>query len=241
MQPHTTGTAATKGRLADTPTSSSPRERVVGVLAISLFASLVIQNAVVIAAGSPSYAAPMTEVLAFHAEHRLAVAVAVGLEALNLPLLLGFLTGLHGLVEHRGRGGADWSRLAVLAGATLAAALASYAVLWVGTTLAADGLTESSPAFELAWRMHAAAFALSLPALGTVFIGASLAAHAGGLTPPWTRLVGLTGGSLLIAAGAGTLAIADGSAILFLGMPGFIAWFAWLLVAGVRLVRAGSR
>ena len=241
MQPHTTGTAATKGRLADPHTSSSSRERVVGVLAVSLFASLVVQNAVVIAAGAPSYAAPMTEVLAFHAQHRPAVAGAVGLEALNLPLLLGFLTGLHGLVKHRERGGADWSRLAMLAGATLATALASYAVLWVGTTLAADGLTQSSPAFELAWRMHAAAFALSLPALGTVFIGASLAAHSGGVTPRWTRWLGLTGGSLLIAAGAGTLAIADGSAILFLGMPGFFAWFAWLLVAGVRLVRAGSR
>lgn len=240
MQSHAPGTATTKDRPTDEP-PSSPRERVVGMLAISLFTSLVIQNAVVIAAGSPSYAAPMTEVLAFHAQRQSAVAVAVGLEAVNLPLLLGLLTGLHGLVKRRGRGGADWSRLAMVAGATLATALASYAVLWVGTTLAADGLTAPNPAFELAWRMHAAAFALSLPALGTVFIGAALAAHAGGLTPPWMRLLGITGGSLLIADGTGTLAIADGSAVLFLGMPGFFAWFAWLLVTGVRLIRAGSR
>lgn len=53
MQPHTTGTAAAKGRLVDTYASSSPRERVVGVLAISLFASLVIRYAVVMGRAPP--------------------------------------------------------------------------------------------------------------------------------------------------------------------------------------------
>ena len=65
--------------------------------------------------------------------------------------------------------------------------------------------------------MHAAAFAWSLPALGTTFIGAALAAHASGLTPPWQRLLGVAGGGLLLAAGTANLAIADGSAILFVG------------------------
>ena len=45
--------------------------------------------------------------LAWHAQNRVAVAIAVGLEALNLPLLLGFVTGLHGLVGRRGGAGAD--------------------------------------------------------------------------------------------------------------------------------------
>src|SRR5512138_1163064 len=85
-------------------------ERVVGAAAIALGASLVIQNAVVV--GAPGYGDPIQKVLAFHAAHRGAVAVAVGLEALNLPLLLVFVTGLHGLVGRRGGAGADWSRLA---------------------------------------------------------------------------------------------------------------------------------
>jgi hypothetical protein len=68
-------------------------------------------------------------VLGFHAENRVAVAIAVGEEALNLPLLLVFLTGLHGLVGRRGGAGVDWSRLAVAAGATLSAVSALYAVL----------------------------------------------------------------------------------------------------------------
>ena len=86
--------------------------------------------------------------------------------------------------------------------------------------------------------MHAAAFAWSLAALGTTFIGAALATHASGLTPSWQRLLGVAGGGLLLAAGAANLAIADGSAVLFVGLPGFAAWLVWLLATGVRLVRA---
>src|SRR4051794_28842987 len=227
--------AATTG---PTPTRAL-RERVVGATAIALAASLVIENMVVLA-GAPTYGAPIKEVLAFHAEHPGAVAIAVGMEALNVPLLLGFLTGLHGLIGRRGGGvGADWSRLAVAAGACYSAVVMTYAVLWDGVVLSAGMLTEPSPEFELAWHMHAAAFALSLPALGTTLIGAALATHATRLTPRWQLLLGLAGGGLLIAAGAANLAIADGSTLLlFVGVPGYFAWMACLFATGVRLVRA---
>jgi hypothetical protein len=219
-----------------TPTRALGK-RVVGATAIASAASVVIDNAVVVWAGTPSYAAPIKEVLAFHADHPAAVAIAVGLEALNVPLLLGFLTGLHGLVGRRGGTGADWSRLAVAAGATLSAVMALYAVLWEGVVLSAGELAEPSPVFELAWQMHAISWALSLPALGTTFIGAALAAHASGLTPPWQRLLAVAGGGLLLAAGAASLAIADGSALVFVGVSGLAAWLVWLLATGVRLLR----
>jgi hypothetical protein len=77
------------------------RVRVVGATAIASAALVLIDNTVVGWAGSPTYAAPIKEVLAFHAHHSAAVAIAVGLEALNVPLLLLFLTGLHGLVGRR--------------------------------------------------------------------------------------------------------------------------------------------
>jgi hypothetical protein len=134
----------------------------VGAAAIALVASLVIQNAVLVWAGAPGFGDPIEKVLAFHAENRGAVAIAVGSEALNLPLLLVFVTGLHGLVGRRGGAGADWSRLAVAAGATLAAVFALYAVLWNGVVLSAGELAEPSPLFELVWQLHAGAFALAL-------------------------------------------------------------------------------
>ena len=214
--------------------------RVVGATAIALAASMAIQNAMFAWTGPPAYGDPIEEVLAWHAQNRAVVAIAVGLEALHLPLLLLFVTGLHGLVGRRGGAGAgaDWSRLAVAAGATFSAVMAFYAVLWDGVVLSAGELTEPSPVLELAWQMHAAAFAWSLPALGTTFIGAALATHASRLTPPWQRLLGVAGGGLLLAAGTANLAIADGSAILFVGVSGLAAWLVWLLATGVRLVRS---
>src|SRR3712207_721852 len=213
--------------------------RIVGVIAAAYAASLVVQIAwFSVGGGAPTYGAPLGEVLAYHAENRGAVAAAVGQEAVNLPLLLLFVTGLHGLVQRRGGGaGADWSRLAVAAGATLSAVFALVMTTHIAVVLAADGLAEPTPAFELAWQLHAAAFALALPALGATFIGAALATHASGLTRPWQRLLGVAGGSLLILAGAGNLAIADGSPLLFLGVAGYAAWLVWLVVTGLRLIR----
>src|SRR5919107_866627 len=228
-------TAATPAVAAGNRVSTT---RIVGATAIAVAALVLIDNVMVGWLGSPPYGAPLKEVLAFHADHRAAVAIAVGLEALNVPLLLLFVTGLHGLVGRRGGAGADWSRLAVAAGATLSAVMAFYAVLWDGVVLSAGGLTEPSPVLELAWHMHAAAFAWSLPALGTTFIAAALAAHASGLTPSWPRLLAVAGGGLLLVAGAANLAIADGSAILYVGVAGFVAWPVWLLATGVRLVRS---
>jgi len=220
-----------------TPTRALGK-RVVGATAIALAASMAIQNAMFVGVDAPAYGDPIEEVLAWHAQNRVVVAIAVGQEALHLPLLLLFVTGLHGLVGRRGGAGADWSRLAVAAGATFSAVMAFYAVLWDGVVLSAGELTEPSPVLELAWQMHAAAFAWSMPALGATFIGAALAAHASGLTPAWQRLLGVVGGGLLIAAGTANLAIADGSALLFVGLPGLAAWLVWLLATGVRLVRS---
>ena len=216
----------------------SDRGRLVGVAAIALAVSVAIENGVLAGTGAPSYGAPIGDVLAYYAANRGSVAIASGVVAVYLPLLLVFVTGLHGLVERAGGAGADWSRLAVAAGAALSAVFVLVNVLQVGLALSAGGLAEPTPAFELVWQIHAAAFALALPTLGTTFIGAALAAHASGLTPAWQRLLGLGGGSLLLLAGVGNLAIADGSALIFVGLLGFAAWLVWLLVTGVRLVRS---
>ncbi|HEU0129041.1 MAG TPA: hypothetical protein VFQ48_10615 [Pseudonocardiaceae bacterium] len=229
-----------EGATRENARSRFVRGRLVGAAAIASAALVVIDNVEVAWLNSPPYGAPMKEVLAFHANHPGAVATAVGLEALNVPLLLLFLTGLHGLLGHRGGTGTFWSRLAIAAGASLAAVTAFYAVLWDGVVLAAGELTEPSPVLELAWHMHAAAFAWSLPALGTTLIGAALATHASGLTPPWQRLLAVAGGGLLLAAGTANLAIANGSAILFVGVSGLAAWLVWLLATGVRLVRSDA-
>src|SRR6478672_785893 len=211
--------------------------RIVGGAGVALAASVIVQNAMFVGGvarllglgdgtGAPTYGDPLGVVLAYHAANRGAVAAAAGLEAVNMILLLLFVTALHGLVQRRGGAGADWSRLAVAAGATLAALFALVMATHIAVVLAADGLAEPTPAF-----------ALALPALGATFIGAALATHASGLTRPWQRLLGVAGGGLLILAGAGNLAIADGSPLLFVGLLGLAAWLVWLVVTGLRLIR----
>jgi hypothetical protein len=211
--------------------------RIVGGAGIALAASVVVQNAVFAGSGAPAYGDPLGVVLAYHAANRGAVTVAAGLEAVNLPLLLLFVTALHGLVQRRGGAGADWSRLAVAAGATLAPLFALVIATHIAVVLAADGLAAPTPTFALIWRLHAAVFALALPALGATFIGAALATHASGLTRPWQRLLGVASGSLLILAGAGNLAIADGSPLVFVGVLGLAMWLVWLIGTGIRLIR----
>lgn len=212
--------------------------RVVGATAIALALSMVIQNVMFTVAGAPGYGDPIDAVFAWHAKNRAVVAIAVAQETLHMALLLGFLAGIHGLVARRGGAGADWSRLAVAAGATVTAILAFYSATWIGTVLTARDGAEPSALFLLVWQLHAAAFALSLPALGVTMITVALATHLSKLTPPWQRFLGLTGGVLLLAVGAVSLEIADGSSLLYVGLPGLALWIAWLLVTGIRLMRA---
>lgn len=225
--------------------------RIVGGAGVAYVASVVVQNAMFVGgaaqilglgdgAGAPTYGDPLGAVLAYHAANRDAVAVAAGLEALHLPLLLLFVTGLHGLVQRRGDTGAIWSRLAVAAGATFSAMAVLVFATHIAVVLTADGLAEPTPALTLIWQFHAAVFALSLPALGATFMGAASATHASGLTRPWQRLLGVAGGSLLIVAGTGSLAIADGSPLLFVGLAGMATWLVWLAATGLRLIRRPS-
>ena len=218
--------------------TSSRRNRLVGVAAIAFAVLVVTENGVFAATGAQSYGAPIEDVLAYYAANRDAVAIISALVAVYLPLLLVFVTGLHGLVERRGGAGADWSRLAVAAGATLSAVFVLVNVLQIGLALSASELAEPTPAFELVWQIHAAAFALALPMLASTFLGAALAAHASGLTAAWQRPLGVLGATLLLAAGVGNLTIADGSPLIFVGLLGFAALLVWLLAAGVRLIRS---
>src|SRR5919199_90568 len=107
----------------------------------------------------------------------------------------------------------------------LAASMAIQNAMFVGVDAPAYG---DPIELVLAWHMHAAAFAWSLPALGTTFIGAALATHAIRLTPPWQRLLAVAGGGLLLAAGAANLAIAEGSEIGFVRVAGLAPWLVLL-------------
>lgn len=217
-------------------TQNLPETRFVGFIAIAYATSMIIQNTM-FGADAPTYSTPLDAVLTYHAQNQSALAITSGVEVANMVLLLLFVTMLHGLVQRRGGKGSDWSLLAVAAGATFSSLSALLIATHVAVIVAANGLTEPNPAFEIMWQLHAAAFALMLPALGTTFIGAALATHASGLTRSWQRMLGVLGGSLAIVAGFGNLAIAGGSSLLFVGVAGLGLWIVWLIATGLRLIR----
>ena len=117
---------------------------------------------------------------------------------------------------------------------TLQLAWHMHAAGFAMALLAAVGAT---PALQLAWQLHAAGLAMALPALGTTFFGAAMATHAALLTAPWQRLLGAVGPILLIVAGSASLAIANGSPMVFVGVGGLALWVVWLLATGIRLMR----
>ncbi len=229
--------------MSETPTPAlavrtrASTTRTVGLLAIAYAATLFLQNALFAITAAPDLSDPLGVVLAYHAQNRRPLAITSGLEALNMLLLLSFLTALHGLVLRRGGHGSDNSRLALAAGSTLSALSALTIATHIAVVLTAAGQPEPTPAFELAWRLHAATFALTLPAFGVTFLAATLPTHQSGLTRPWQRPLGLTAGTLPLLAGTANLAIANGSPLLYVGVAGLTACLAWLTATGLQLLR----
>lgn len=228
-----------------TPTAVAARTgfggRLVGASAIMFAVLVLVENLVFGATGALGYADPIEDVLAYYAANRIPLAIICGLVSLYLPLLLVFVAGLHGLVQRRGAAGSDWSRLALAAAATLSAIFVLVNVTQMGLVISAGKVAEPTDAFEIVWQIHAASFAMTLPMLGTTLIGATLAAHASRLTPAWQRVLGLGGGSLLLAAGVGNLAIAEGSQLIFVGLAGFVALLVWMVATGLRLMRTKNQ
>jgi len=228
---------AARTSITPTPADSRlTRDRLVGAAAIAFAGLYVAENVIFAATGALGYDAPIASVLDYYAANPVPLGIISGLVAAYLPLFLVFVTGLHGIVQRHGGTGVDWSRLASGAGAAFAVVFVLFNVLQIGLVLSAGVLPEATPAFQIVWQAHAAAFALALPMLGTTVIGAALATHASGMTPAWQRVLGVVSGSLLLAAGVGSLPVADGSPLIFVGLLGFAAALVWFVVTGIRLV-----
>lgn len=214
----------------------------VGIIAIVYATTMFIQNMLFAITESPGYNDSIEVVLSYHAENQGALALTSGLEAINMVLLLFFITSLNGLISLRGDVGKGWSQLAVSAGVTLSALFALFYATHISVIVASSRITEPNMAFEMMWQLHAAVFALAMPALGLTFISTALATHASGLTRSWQRNFGVFGGILPILAGLGNLSIAGGSSFLYIGVIGLFLWLLWLIITGVSLIREkGSR
>ena len=218
------------------------RGRLVGAAAIAFAVLVVIENLVVLDGTRRPTALrsrrcwPTTRPTGTRSRSR------SGLEALYLPLLLVFVTGLHGLVERRGGAGADWSRLALAAGATLLGHLrASTPFCGSGSCCPPAGSPSRRPCSSSSgrcmlrrsrWRCRHSAPPSSARRWPT---------HASGLTPAVAAPAGRGGREPAARCGAGQPRDRGRLGADLRRAPGFVAWLVWLLATGVRLVSGRDR
>jgi hypothetical protein len=127
--------------------------------------------------------------------------------------------------------------LAVLGSAmtmgTLSAAIAADAVL----ISSIDVL--STDAVEVLSGVATALFLLNWAALAATLFGLSRTMLDLGAVPRWTDRVSIAGSGLLLVGAMQSAAALDGVLPgLLLGLAGFAVWLLFLLVAGIRLIRA---
>ena len=207
-----------------------------GIAALGFAVSVALQNFVFLL-GVPEPGTDLGQAASWYAANRGRAAAAGALVGLNFPLLLVFAAMMREL-GRASEAGRRWMTLGTLGAAAMVGVFTVVTAGQIAAVLFAEaGATD---AFAAVWVMHNAAFALTLPVLGTALLGFALGAHAAGLTATWQLPAGLVGATLLIGTGAANTLVADGSPVIFVGFGGFALWILWLAATGIGLLRRRS-
>jgi hypothetical protein len=205
------------------------------------FASLVLFQNVFLLRDSPLADASIAEISEFYLENEGAVAVALALVAINIPLLLLFASGFTARVQQIAGGIMPLGGRVGYAGA-IGVAITFAVVSTTQAALVANAATlAGEPALtQLLWDLHSGAFAFSQVVLALTLGAFAWAGRSTGLTPAWLAYLAFAGSATLIVSGAAVVPSMDGSPIGLLGLLGFLIWLFWLAFTSVRLVRAAS-
>lgn len=212
----------------------APAGMVGGIGGLLFVVTVVVQN-VVRAGNLPANDASTAKIVAYYAGHLgttelLAALYPVG--AIGLACFLGaLLSRLPGAV-----------RAPALAGGFGATGIIAMFTMTVATDVAlAEYVHRGAPGtaeVSALWVLHNAVFAVLLVSIGVALAGLSAAAAAAGVVANAWKGIGLLGGIALAVAGACAPAIVGGSAILGLGLVGFIAWLLFVVVTAIALLRS---
>ena len=213
--------------------TGDPGIRWAGLAGMAFAVSVVVQNVWSNAAGVlPDPDADAAAVLEAFADAGSAAGVLVSWVAVNLALLVLFISGAH----QRYRAAAPTAATVGLVGGVLLAAIFSMLQLpVVALAVGGDALAGDAGLVSTLWAIHGALFAFSGIALGLALAGLSIAAVRAGLAPRWIRPVGLVGAAVIWLASVPIQAAAEGEPATLVGVVGFLAWLLFLLVAGNRL------
>jgi hypothetical protein len=130
-----------------------------------------------------------------------------------------------------------WADLGTLAVVTIAALFAVVNLVEAAMVAAARTIASSPAVVAALWGLDGAAFGLNLAAIGVALLGLSRAARGSGLIPAWLGVAAIPGAACLLVAAMLAVAVAEGSAWMFLGLAGFLVWALFVLASGVALAR----
>jgi hypothetical protein len=103
------------------------------------------------------------------------------------------------------------------------------------------GAVDSSTVWGL-WKLHTVLFAFNAAPLAVAFAAFAIPAAAIGLVPRFFKVLAPIGAALLLASAVLALPMAEASEVpIALGGLGFVSWLAFVLAAGLGLVRQSGQ
>lgn len=200
-------------------------------LAGIVFALGVIAQGVLRHAFEPSGDVSAEVLRGYFVEHVWVVGVLDAAVAINTVFLMLFVASVY----HRtvGKSGI-WARLGLLGAAGV---LAYFPLTMAIETTMTVGAKLSDNALLLLWELDSAVFIRAVLTVGAALLGLSLASVRAGLVPRVFVWIGPLCGALMVVTGAAAVPVAHGSPLVQLGMVGFLGWLAFLVAAGIGLMR----
>ena len=202
------------------------------------FAVTVIAQNLIRGATAPGNDASPAEVLSHYSGHG---AVSYVLAATYVVSGIGMAVFLGGVTRPLLAGGRPgWAVTGVVGATCIMAVFALVVAAEQALTLAAHMDTPSIGAIQALWALHNSIFTILDLSIAVALLGLSRATTAAGMTPKaFARLAPIGAAMLLVGTIAGpAIAVGHAMALFAVTGVGFLIWLAFLIVTGIRLVRA---
>lgn len=204
------------------------------------FAALVIAQNVIRAATGPTNGASPATVLNFLHQQAWFVHFEFVTYLLGYPAILLFGAGLARAAVAANPRAQVWAQLGRNSLLVVVVLFGLVNAIQVTMLASRDALTGQPDLTAVLWNLHNAVFTLNFTAVGVALFGLGRAAVVAGLIPRWTGPFTAVGGLLLALAAAPAVAEIHGSALMGIGLVGFVIWLAFVAGTGLRLLRSSA-
>ena len=204
------------------------------------FAIVVIAQNVIRGASAPGNDASAAKVLSHYSGDEatsILLAATYVLSGIGLAVFIGGITRRLLATSRSG-----WAITGLLGAIGIFTVFALVVAAEQALTVAAHMDRPDLGAMQALWALHNSIFSVLDLSIALALLGLSRAAVAAGLTPKAFNWLAPVGASLLLIGTIGGPLVAEGRVTALFGAAGvgFVIWLAFLVVTGVRLVRAAE-